>query len=179
MYALGYSIANFPTGGRPWSLGIRGAAVEFLVSSLTLNQPVAGAGIIKDLDFLSMTDSLIKFRHHFRDLRVLKISNTISHHLISLSEIIPDMNCLEILDISNQFHDSHSMLKILQAVSASSVTSLNIKRIGVLNNKYYPALKALIELSSGKLKELFVGDDGSYYHDNAGLMQVISHHTYH
>jgi hypothetical protein len=184
MYALGYSIANYPTGGRPWSLRTHSAAVEFLVSGLTLNQPVAGAGIIKELDFVSMSElPLIKFWHHFRDLRVLKFISSHSHQQISLTEIIPNMNYLEILDVSDQYHDSHSMLEVLQAVSASSVTSLNIMSTGFttflnqLNNEYYPALKALTVPFSGKLKELIVGDVKSFYHDNAGLMQVLSSHS--
>jgi hypothetical protein len=125
--------------------------------------------------------------HHFRDLHVLIFIDTghfYSHHdQIGLSEIIPDMHCLEILDISYYYLDissPHRMLKVLQAVSGSSVTSLNIEATGFttisnkLHDEYYPALKALIEPSSGKLRELFVGDYDSDCHDNTGLMELLS-----
>ncbi len=198
IYALGYCIANFPTGSTLWILEINNAAVEFLVSGLTLKQPVAGAGIIGEFYLSIMPESKInlaafKFGHHFRSLRVLSLAGSgslySSRDLIDLSKIIPDMHCLETLDISTRNwdvpgdHENHSrsMLRVLQKLSGSSVTSLNIKETGFTtffkesHREYYPALKALIEPSSGKLKELSVGDHDSDYRDSADhLMEPLS-----
>ena len=87
--------------------------------------------------------------------------------LILLSELIPHMTCLKTLGITGNnviYGDQDGLLKILQQLSHSNVTTLDIKDTGFCRllrdspHDFYSALKQLVCPSSGKLEELWVGD---------------------
>ena len=165
LYALGYCIANFHTGV-PWSVKIWEYLTPFLCG-LKTNSP--SVGVIQ--------------QHHcpdvdlsFNDLIVLRLvgNNFTDADLISLSEHVPNMSHLKELGICNlldevQLHED-GLLKILQQLSHSNVTTLDITGTGVCRllkdspHDYYSAIKALICSPSGRLEELHVGNgDGDDY----------------
>ena len=75
------------------------------------------------------------------------------------------MTCLKKLNISIIDEDQDGLLQILQQLSHSNVTTLNIINTGFCRllsdspHDSYSALKQLVCPSSGKLEELSVGDD--------------------
>ena len=100
--------------------------------------------------------------------------------LISLSEHIPHMTHLKDLSISHldknvKFYED-GLLKILQQLSHSNVTTLNMFETGVCEflkdspHDYYSAMKALICPQSGRLEELHVSDEDSDDDTLAGLV---------
>ena len=161
MYALGYCIANFHTGV-PWSVLIRNYLTPFL----------CGLNSCPDV--------------HVREIRelpliVLKLANLYltDADLISLSEHLPNMSHLKELSIVVQLHED-GLLKILQQLSHSNVTTLDITGTGFCRllkdspHDYYSAIKALICPSSGRLEELHVGFEDGDDDTLAGLVSAPS-----
>ena len=169
LYALGYCIANFHTGV-PWSVKIWEYLTPFLCG-LKTNAPSVGLIHCSDVNL------------RFYDLIVLRLvgNNFTDADLISLSEHVPNMSHLKELGICNliddvQLHED-GLLKILQQLSHSNVTTLDITGTGVCRllkdspHDYYSAIKALICPSSGRLEELHVGNgDG----DDDTLVGLVS-----
>ena len=117
--------------------------------------------------------------HLLTSLKLFDCSLT-NADLIHLSELIPHMTCLKKLDISfNKITDGDQdgLLKILQQLSHSNVTTLDIKDTGLCRllrdspHDSYSALKQLVCPSSGKLEELWVGD---YDDDDSRLASLVS-----
>ena len=165
LYALGYCIANFHTGV-PWSVRIREHLTPFLCG-LKTNAP--SVGVIQQLHLDNSSDVDVR-ELPLNDLIVLKLANLslTDADLISLSEHVPHMTHLKELHINHlkekvQLHED-GLLKILQQLSHSNVTTLDITRTGVCRllkdspHDYYSAIKALICPPSGRLEELHVGD---------------------
>ena len=166
LYALGYCIANFDTGV-PWSVEINNYLTPFLCG-LKTNAP--SVGVIQQLHLYNSPDD-VDFRElPLNDLIVLKLENLslTDADLISLSEHVPNMSHLKELSICNLKEKVHlhedGLLKILQQLSHSNVTTLDITGTGVCRlfkdspHDYYSAIKALICPPSGRLEELHVGD---------------------
>ena len=82
--------------------------------------------------------------------------------VIQLSEVISHMTILEALVISHNQCREDGLLKVLQQLSQSNVTRLDITYTGYCDllhlAEFYLALKRLIDPSAGKLEELCVGD---------------------
>ena len=165
-YALGYCIANFHTGV-PWSVVISNYLTPFLCG-LKTNAP--SVGVIQQLHLLHSPDDVDVRELPLNDLIVLKIEHfsLTDADLISLSEHVPNMTHLKKLSICHleervQLHED-GLLKILQQLSHSNVTTLDIAGTGVCSllkdspHDYYSTIKALICPSSGRLEELCVGD---------------------
>ena len=177
LFALGYCIANFHTGV-PWSVNINKHLTPFLCG-LKTNVPI---GVIQQLTLFHSGDVHVR-ELPLNDLIVLTLGNLslTDADLISLSEHIPNMTHLKELSICNlkkkvQSHED-GLLKILQQLSHSNVTTLNITRSGVCKllkdspHDYYSAIKALICPPSGRLEELDIGDIGGEDDDTlAGLV---------
>ena len=180
LYALGYCIANFHTGV-PWSVEIWNYLTPFLCG-LKTNAP--SVGVIQQLHLDSCAYVYVDVRElPLNDLIVLKLANPhlTDADLISLSEHIPHMTHLKELHISYQKKDIQGgLLKILQQLSHSNVTTLDITGTGVCRllkdspHNYYSAIKALICPPSGRLEELRVGEDEDHDNDDddtlAGLV---------
>ena len=175
LYALGYCIANFHTGV-PWSVDIAQNLLPFLCGHKT-NAP--SVGVIQQLNLHSSSDVDIR-ELPLNDLIILKLQglNLTDADLISLSEHIPHMTHLKELRISRlnniQLHDEDGLLKILQQLSHSNVTTLDIAGTGIcksLIDSHYSAIKALICLPSGRLQELRVD---SIYSDDDMLAGLVS-----
>ena len=121
--------------------------------------------------------------HLLTSLRLYECSLT-NADLIHLSEFIPHMTCLKKLDISiNDVTDGDQdgLLKTLQQLSHSNVTTLGIINTGFCRllrdspHDYYSALKQLVCPSSGKLEELNVGDnDDDDDDDDSRLASLVS-----
>ena len=148
-YALGYCIANFHTGV-PWSVKIHVYLTPFMCSFKT-NAP--SVGVIQQ--FHLNTCQIVDIRElPLNDLVVLKLEYLIAD-LISLSEHIPHMSHLKELSISHfqkncvQFYED-GLLEILQQLSHSNVTILDITETGVDRllkdspHDYYSVIKTLI-----------------------------------
>ena len=157
-YAVGYCIANFHTGVS-WSVHIQWRLTPFMCG-LKTNAP--SVGVIKQL-FISQCKGVVDIRKlPFLDLTVLEfrscdLKNT---DLIDLSELIPRMTYLKELKIANILVYGDGLLKILQQLAHSNVTTLDITNTGfsILSpHDEYSALKQLICPSSGKLEKLCVG----------------------
>ena len=97
-------------------------------------------------------------------------------NLIFLSEHIPHMTNLNKLVINEKQVPKDGLLKILQQLSHSNVTTLDITGTGVCSSlkdsphDYYSAIKALICPPSGRLEELHFGDEGGDDDTLAGLV---------
>ena len=176
-YALGYCIANFHTGV-PWSVVIYQLLTPFLCG-LKTNAP--SVGVIQQLHLLDSPDVDVR-ELPLNDLIVLRLVllSLTNADLISLSEHVPNMTHLKKLHISHlnkkvQLHED-GLLKILQQLSYSNVTALDITETGVCRllkdspRDYYSTMKALICPSSGRLEELCVGDRGGDDDTLAGLV---------
>ena len=97
-----------------------------------------------------------------------------------LSELIPRMICLKELDISGSIVDPDGLLKVLQSLFHSSVTTLNVTCTGFCsyqNESLLAALKQLMDLSCGKLKELLVGDAEIQWTEHCKVIDLISAHS--
>ena len=176
LYALGYCIANFHTGV-PWCIMIGNNLIPFLCGLKTKTPSV---GVIQQLHIFNCPDVDIKGLP-LNGLIVLKLEDLslTDADLISLSEHIPHMTHLKELNINYlqkkvKLHEE-GLLKILQQLSHSNVTTLDIAGTGVsrllmYSPHYYSAIKALICPQSGRLEELHVGDDGVYDDKLAGLV---------
>ena len=164
LYALGYCIANFHTGV-PWSLRITEHLTSFLCGLKTNAHSV---GVIQQFHLRRSPDVHVR-ELPLNDLIVLKLEDLslTDANLISLSKHVPNMSHLKELSICNlkyvQLHKD-GLLKILQQLTHSNVTTLDITGTGVCKflkdspHDYYSAIKALICPSSGRLEELHVGD---------------------
>ena len=164
-YALGYCIANFHTGVL-WSVEIKEYLTSFLCG-LKTNAP--SVGVIQQLHLHDSPDFDVR-KLPLNDLSVFHLENLslTDADLISLSEHVPNMSHLKELSIRDlkeyvQLHED-GLLKILQQLSHSNVTTLDISGTGVCRllkdspHDYYSAIKALICPPSGRLEELHVGD---------------------
>jgi hypothetical protein len=100
--------------------------------------------------------------------------------MIHLSELIPDLTSLKELSITHNTvtgEQQDGLLKVLQQLYHSNVTSLDIRDTGVVElldspHDYMSALRCLIHPSSGKLEHLGVGDYGSTGEDK--LVDLLS-----
>ena len=169
LYALGYCIANFYTGV-PWSVKINQNLTPFWCG-LKTNTASVGVIIKLHLHHYFFSSVAINVRElPLDDLIVLKFEglSLTDADLIFLSEHIPHMTHLKELHIRHlkeevQLHED-GLLKILQQLSHSNVTTLDITGTGVCKllkdspHDYYSAIKALICPPSGRLEELHVGD---------------------
>ena len=90
------------------------------------------------------------------------------------------MTCLKELDMEYNSFTEESMLKILQQLLHSNVTTLNIVNTGFCefimhsHHDFYSALKFLICPSSGKLVKLHIGDDYDYDNYSDSLASLVS-----
>ena len=163
LYALGYCIANFHIPV-PWSVVINENMVSFL-SGLKTN--ARSVGVIQQLHLFKGPDIDIIRELPLDDLVVLEIDhlNLTCADLIFLSEHIPHMTHLKKLCLEENDHlHKDGLLKILQQLSHSNVTILDIAETGACmflkdSPDYYSAMKALICPPSGRLEELHVGDE--------------------
>ena len=173
LYALGYCIANFHTGV-PWSVRIHQHLTPFLCG-LKTNVPSVGVITQLHLFFSPVVDVRAL---PLNDLIVLKLDSLslTDADLIFLSEHIPHMTNLNELVIKEKQVPKDGLLKILQQLSHSNVTTLDITGTGVCSSlkdsphDYYSAIKALICPPSGRLKELRVGDRDGDDDTLAGLV---------
>ena len=181
LYALGYCISSIPTG-MALEVECISSPAEYFTKPFMNNTP--SANVIKKMDFCWCgTLQLCDFKHlPLQEVRVLQfrschLTNT---NLIHLSELIPTMPSLEVLVLHNQEFTPQDdcFLKVLQQLSHSNVTTLNICDTGfcsLLQSEsrcdYISALKSLIDPSSGRLQELTAGDD---YDDGGTLASLLS-----
>lgn len=138
--------------------------------------------VIEQLFLLECSVNFIDFRScsFIRSITALHLvsCNLTNTDMVHLSELIPRMTCLKLLDVSgNHFLSRHNggLLKVLQQLYHSSVTTLDIVNSGfprTLPYDIYSALKDLIEPSSGRLEELCIGD--VLGHNNDEVMKIAS-----
>ena len=165
-YALGFCISNFHTGVS-WSVKIDNHSTPFACG---LKRKTPSVGVIRELHMggcpcnIGELSTALLPPHLLTSLTLSDCSLT-NADLIHLSELITHMTCLKKLDISIIDEDLDGLLQILQQLSHSNVTTLNIINTGFCRllsdspHDYYSALKQLVCPSSGKLEELSVGDD--------------------
>ena len=182
-YALGYCISRIPTG-MALEVECISSPAEYFTKPFMKNTP--SANVIKKIYFGSCDAlQICDFKHlPLQEVRVLQfyrchLTNTDSIHL---SELLLNMPSLEDLDLSaNQFTpQDDGFLKVLQQLSHSNVTTLNICadtgfcRLLQSNSRhdYISALKSLIDPSSGRLQELTVGGYGD--DDDGTLASLLS-----
>ena len=168
-YALGYCISRIPTG-MAWEVVCISSPVEYFTKPFMKNTP--SANVIKLIFFEGCNAlQLYDFKHlPLQEVGVLQLlgCHLTNTDLIHLSELIPNMPSLEVLGLSsNQFTpQDDGFLKVLQQLSHSNVTTLNIRNTGFCSllqsnsrHDYISALESLIDPSSGRLQELTAGDD--------------------
>ena len=173
LYALGYCIANFHTGVT-WSVKIHEHLTPFLCG---LKTNVPSVGVITQLHLIHSTDVDVRALP-LNDLIVFKLQclSLTDADLILISEHIPHMTNLNELVIKDSQVPKDGLLKILQQLTHSNVTTLDITRTGVCSSlkdsphDYYSVIKALICPPSGRLEELHVGDRGGDDDTLAGLV---------
>ena len=178
-YALGYCIANSDSR-MLWNVYIMfGSADSF---KWGLKTCISCGGMIEELciDSCSINiDDLHSYPlHGIKSLQLpdCKLKNS---DMVHLSKIIPIMTNLEELNIQcNPCTEGgeDGLLKVLQQLSYSNVTRLNIHNTGYCEllhvTDYCSVMTQLIDPSSGKLEELYVGDFDSY--DSQLLINLIS-----
>ena len=181
MYALGYCISRIPTG-MAWEITCCSSQVEYFTKPFMKNPH--SANVIKKLHFRCSTFQLCEFKHlPLQEVSVLHLvdfhdSSASVHSSTHISELISNMPSLEDLGLDGYrfAHESDGFLKVLQQLSHSNVTTLNIKHTAILKESnsrhdYISALKSLIDPSLGKLKELGVGDG---FNDDGTLACLLS-----
>ena len=184
-YALGFCISNFHTGVS-WSVGMYNHSTPFVCGLKTKTPSV---GVIRDLFMYRCPYNLGELSTALLPPHLL-ISLTLSGcsltnaDLIHFSELIPHMTCLKKFDICDNIFtdgDQDGLLKILQELSHSNVTTLDIGDTGFCKllrdspHDYYSSLKQLVCPSSGILEELSVGDNDDDDDDRlASLVSVPS-----
>ena len=167
-YALGFCISNFQ--GVSWSVDMNTHPTPFVCG---LKRKIPSVGVIRELDMIGCPCNVGELRTALLPPHLLT-SLTISDccltdaDLIHFSEFIPHMTCLKKLDISGNEvtdGDQDGLLKILQQLSHSNVTTLYITDTDFCrllrdspHDYYYSALEQLVCPSSGKLEELHVGN---------------------
>ena len=162
-YALGFCISHFHTGVS-WSVHMDNHSTPFACG---LKRKTPSVGVIRELVMrlcpcnVSELSIALLPPHPLTSLRLSSLTNA---DLIHLSELIPHMTCLKNFAIRTD-GDQDGLLKTLQQLSHSNVTTLDIIGTGLCRllrdspHDYYSALKQLVCPSSGKLEELSVGDD--------------------
>ena len=164
-YALGYCIAN-SNSRMFWNVDIwLGSADSF---KWGLNTCIPCGGTIEELCIVSCSiniDDLHSYPlHGIRSLELsgCKLKNS---DMVHLSKIIPIMTNLEELNIQcNPCTEGgeDGLLKVLQQLSYSNVARLDIINTGYCKllhvTDYYSVMTQLIDPSSGKLKELCIGE---------------------
>ena len=177
LYALGYCISSIPTG-MALEVECKYSPAEYFTKPFMKNTPCAN--VIKKIYFRSCGAlQICDFKHlPLQGVRVLhlqycRLTNT---DLIHLSELILNMPSLEVFELNDQFTpQDDGFLKVLQQLSHSNVTTLDIRDTGCLLQSssrcdYISALKSLIDPSSGRLQELTAGDRG----DDGTLASLLS-----
>ena len=166
VYALGYCIANIHTG-KPWCLQMTGGANTFGLLKSGLKTNVPGFGVIKEVSLVYCQVSLADIRFCFPTVEVLRI---VQSKLIAwddsllFSNYILHNTSLTELEFSDTTLDSNFLLLLLQQLCHSNVTSLDITKTSFCEHyrnsrhDFYPVLKKLTDLSSGKLRTLRFGD---------------------
>ena len=143
--------------------------VEYFTNPFIKN--TSNANVIRELLTNCNAFPLGDFKHlPLQDIRVLRLRDyKLTTDLVHLFELIPKMPSLEYLDLQNSrpCQDDSGFLKVLQQLSHSNVTTLDIKDTGFClmlrksnshRGDYISALKSLIHPSSGRLQELRAGD---------------------
>ena len=183
-YALGYCIAN-SNSRMFWNVDIKyGSADSF---KWGLKTCIPCGGMIENLciDGCSINiDDLYSYPLHgikSLELSGCKLKNS---DMVHLSKIIPIMTNLEELNIQcNPCTEGgeDGLLKVLQQLSYSNVTRLQISSTGPCEllhvTDYCSVMTQLIDPSSGKLKELCAGNFGEYfgnYFDYQSLIDLTS-----
>jgi hypothetical protein len=183
LHALGYCLSNIPTSVA-WDLYFYGFAPPSSSSECFTKpfmQNVNSANVIRKLKFVCCRVELLEFVYlPLHEITVLQLSlcELTNTDLVNLSEFIPCMPSLKELDLSgNQFTYQDGFLMVLQQLSHSSVTKLDLERTGfwrLLQScspyDYISAMEMLIHPLSGKLRTLRLG--GEY--DDGGLIQPLS-----
>ena len=164
MYALGYCIAN-SNSRMLWNVDIQFCSADSFKWGLKTYIPCGG--MIEDLCIVSCSiniDDLHSYPLH--GIKSLQLSgcNLKNSDMVHLSKIIPIMTNLEELDICDNLcteGGEDGLLKVLQQLSYSNVTKLNIADTGYCEllhvTDYFSVMTQLIDPSSGKLKELHAG----------------------
>ena len=180
-YALGFCISNFHTGVS-WSVHIGNHSTPFVCG---LKRKTPSVGVIRELFMIMCPCNLSELStallppHLLTSLTLFACSLT-NADLIHLSELIPHMTCLKKLNIcinDATDGDQDGLLKTLQQLSHSNVTTLDITDTGFCRllrdspHDSYSALKQLVCPSSGKLEELSVGDRNG---DDDRLASLVS-----
>ena len=168
-YVLGYCISSTSTRVI-WEVSIFGddsKSIEYFTKPFMIKN-LPRVGVIEKLQLHNVRPQLCEFKHlPLQEIRVLKLiccelTNT---DLIHLSGILPNMLTLEDLDLGwNAIPpQDDGFLKVLQQLSLSNVTTLNVDNTGFCrlfqSNSphiigYISALKSLVNLSSGRLQKL-------------------------
>ena len=173
-YALGYCISSIATT-MTWKVYFHSGAgnlssTEYFTKPFMISNPPS-VGVIEKLSFLGVRPQLCEFKHlPLQEIRVLQLSicELTNTDLLHLSELITNMPSLEELNLShNEFTpQDDGVLKVLQQLSHSNVTTLNVENTGFYRlfqsnstHDYPSALKSLINPSSGRLLKLFAGDN--------------------
>ena len=182
-YALGFCISNFHTRVS-WSVNIGNHSTPFACG---LKRKTPSVGVIRELDLAGCPCNVDELStallppHLLTSLTLYRCSLT-NADLIHLSELIPHMTCLKELNIKDNnitVGDQDGLLKILQQLSHSNVTTLDIINTGFCRllsdspHDYYSALKQLVCPSSGKLEELSVGES-DHDDDDSRLASLVS-----
>ena len=149
-YALGYCISNIFTG-MAWEVVCFSSPTEYFTKPFMKNTPSANG--IKKLSFLGTFDQQL-------------FDPTYETDSIHLSELVLNIPSLEVLEFDDHFIPRYDdFLKVLQQLSHSNVTTLNIRGTQLCSllqsysrHDYISALKSLIDPSSGRLQELTAGD---------------------
>ena len=179
LYALGYCISSIPT---EMALEVECiiSPADYFTKPFMKNTP--SANVIKKIYFFRCSAlQLCDFKHlPLQEVRVLRLRDCdfTNTDLIHLSELIPNMPSLEVFGLHDEFPPQDGFLKVLQQLSHSNVTTLNIHSTGFCsllqsNSRcdYISALKSLIDPSSGRLQELRAGDDDG---DDGTLASLLS-----
>ena len=180
-YALGFCISNFHTGVS-WSVHMNNHSTPFACG---LKRKTPSVGVIRELNMYrcpcnvgELSTALLP--PHLLTSLSLHYCSLTNADMIYLSELIPHMTCLKKLDIGiNDVTDGDhdGLLKTLQQLSRSNVTTLDITDTGFCRllrdspHDFYSALKQLVCPLSGKLEELIVGDRNG---DDSRLASLVS-----
>ena len=175
-YALGYCISSIATR-MTWKVNFYGGvdfpSIEYFTKPFMINNSPS-VGVIEKLSFFQVRPQLCEFKHlPLQEIRVLGLSwcELTNTDLLHLSELITNMPSLVELDLSrNHFTplQDDGLLKVLQQLSHSKVTTLNVDNTAFYRlfqsnstHDYLSALKCLINPSSGRLLELNAKDEDS------------------
>ena len=179
-YALGYCIANFPIGV-PWKVRFFYGNGQHLLCGL--NTGIPSVGIIKEFHLEIGDFDFTDFQpDHLRGTTALhliacKLTNT---DMVHLSELIPQLPCLEELDVScnDGIITEDGFLKVLHQLSSynSNVTSLAFTHPYnavdlVDSHDHFTVFKRLINPSFGKLEHLGLVD---YRGRNSKCVDLLS-----